>query len=55
MDKYSELLKKAIGTILNVDEKKTTNSLFTASGTFTSDSKFKGIEDFELISFLIIS
>lgn len=55
MDKYSELLKKAIGTILNVDEEKTTNSLFTAGGTFTSDSKFKGIEDFELISFLIIS
>lgn len=55
MDKYSELLKKGIGSILNVEEQKRTRTLFNRGGTATSDGRFKGIEDFELVSFLIVS
>ena len=55
MDKYSELLKKGIGSILNVEEQKKTLSLFSRGGTANTDGAFKGIEDFELVSFLIIN
>ena len=44
MDKYSELLKKGIGSILNVEEQKRTRTLFNRGGTATSDGRFKGIE-----------
>ncbi len=55
MDDYSELLQTAIETILNVEKEKTVKSLFNRGGTLAVDGTFKGIEDFELISFLIIS
>jgi hypothetical protein len=54
MDKYSTLLKQSIHTILQTEEEKTVLSLFKAGGTVTTKNKFKGIEDFKLISFLIV-
>ncbi len=54
MDTYSQLLKKAIGSILEVEEEKEVKSLFKSGGTVSSDGKFRGAEDFELISFLIV-
>ncbi len=54
MGKYSDLLKKSIGTILETEEEKEILSLFRAGGTTVSKDKFKGIEDFKLISFLIV-
>lgn len=54
MDKYSTLLKQSIQTILQTEEEKSVLSLFKAGGTATVKNKFKGIEDFKLISFLIV-
>lgn len=54
MNFYSDLLKKAISAILETEEEKEILSLFKSGGTSTGDSKFKGIEDFKLISFLIV-
>jgi hypothetical protein len=54
MDFYSNLLKKSIGSILNTEEEKEVLSLFKSGGTTTLKEKFKGIEDFKLVSFLIV-
>jgi SNF2 family DNA or RNA helicase len=54
MDIYSQLLKQSIGSILQEHEEKEVLSLFTAGGTTALKDKFKGVEDFKLISFLIV-
>jgi len=54
MDSYSQLLKQSIGTILRTEEEKEVLSLFKSGGTTALKDKFKGIEDFKLISFLIV-
>jgi hypothetical protein len=54
MNAYSVLLKQSIGTILQTEEEKEVLSLFKSGGTTALTDKFKGIEDFKLISFLII-
>jgi hypothetical protein len=54
MDSYSMLLKQSIGTILKTEEEKEVLSLFRSGGTTALKDKFKGIEDFNLISFLIV-
>jgi len=54
MDKYSGLLQKSIGSILQSEEEKEVSSLFTTGGTTVSGSGIKGIEDFKLISFIIV-
>lgn len=53
MNHYSSLLQKSIGTIMQVEEEKEISSLFTSGGTTAKSVKIKGIEDFELISFII--
>ncbi len=55
MDDYSELLQTAIGSILNVEKQKAIKSLFNRGGTPAIDGELKGVEDFELVSFLIVS
>lgn len=54
MDKYSLLLQKSIGSILKTEEEKDVLSLFKAGGTTALKDKLKGIEDFKLISFIVI-
>lgn len=54
MDTYSLLLKQSIASILRTEEEKEVLSLFSAGGTTALKDKFKGIEDFSLISFLIV-
>lgn len=54
MDKYSSLLKKSIRTIIDIEEEKSILSLFRAGGTVTGGDNAKGIEDFKLVSFLIV-
>ena len=54
MDKYSNLLKKSISSILQKEEEKEVLSLFRSGGTSAINNKFTGIEDFKLISFLIV-
>jgi hypothetical protein len=54
MEAYSLKLKKAIGTILHTEEEKEVLSLFRSGGTAALKDKVKGIEDFKLVSFLIV-
>lgn len=54
MNRYSELLQKSIGTIIKVEEEKEITSLFSSGGTTAKSSKIKGIEDFKLISFIVV-
>lgn len=54
MHEFSELLKKSIASILQVEEEKEILSLFKSGGTTALQDKIKGIEDFKLISFLIV-
>lgn len=54
MSKESQLLKKAINSIIKNDEDKVVKSLFRAGGTSALSQSSKGMEDFSLISFLII-
>nr|MBF6608384.1 ATP-dependent helicase [Flavobacterium sp.] len=54
MGAYSDLLKKSISSILKTEEEKDILSLFKSGGTTALSNKIKGIEDFKLISFLIL-
>ncbi len=54
MKVYSSLLEDAIDNIMGKKEEKGVASLFTKGGTTIQKSLFKGIEDFELVSFLVI-
>jgi len=54
MDEYSALLRKSISTILETEEEKDILSLFRAGGTSALSNSLKGIEDFKLISFIIL-
>ena len=54
MDEYSTLLKQGISTILQKEEEKEVLSLFKSGGTTALQEKIKGIEDFKLVSFLIV-
>ncbi len=54
MDVFSKLLKQSISSILSKEEEKEVLSLFSSGGTTALKDKLKGIEDFKLISFLIV-
>jgi len=54
MTLYSNLLKESIHSILNKEEEKDIKSLFTSGGTTALTGKVKGVEDFKLVSFLIV-
>ncbi len=54
MHNYSKLLKKSIGTIISTQEEKEVTSLFSTGGTTVLKDKLKGIEDFKLVSFIIV-
>lgn len=54
MDFYSVLLKRSIQSIIKVEEEKEIKSLFTTGGTTVLKDHVKGIEDFKLISFVVI-
>lgn len=54
MDSFSHLLKQSIGSILQTEKEKDVQSLFRTGGTTALKEKLRGIEDFNLVSFLII-
>ena len=54
MTKYSELLNQSIESIINVKEESDIDSLFRRGGTTMLQNDIKGIEDFELIAFVVI-
>lgn len=54
MDKYSVLLQSAIDSILEVKTHSDIDSLFSLGETTALRGEIKGLDDFELITFLII-
>lgn len=54
MSKYTNLLSKAIYDIKGIVEQKGNNSLFKLGKSTVLDNKVTGLNDFELISFLVI-
>ncbi len=54
MDKYSGLLNQAIESIVQVKDEKEVDSLFTPGGTTALLNNIKGLDDFELLSFVVI-
>lgn len=53
MDSYSKLLESSIKSILKIEDEKEVLSLFKSGGTI-SKNKVKGMEDFSLVSFIIV-
>ncbi len=54
MHKYSHLLETAVNSIIGIKEEKGIESLFTLGGTRILNEQLHGLDDFELISFLIV-
>lgn len=54
MADMSELLNEAINSIINVKEESDIDSLFSAGGTSALMSAVSGLDDFELICFLVV-
>lgn len=54
MSKFSDLLGEAISTIIRVKEECDIDSLFKPGGTSLLTNNFKGLDDFELVTFLIV-
>ncbi|WP_204368209.1 helicase-related protein [Nitrincola lacisaponensis] len=54
MDAYSELLSEAIHSMIEVKEESDIDSLFSGGRTTALTTTIKGLDDFELIAFLVI-
>lgn len=55
MKEYSELLGEAISSIIQVKDQSDTDAFLSGDKvTFASNTKIKGLEDFELICFLVV-
>lgn len=54
MDHYSELLGDAINSIIRKKEESDIDSLFSAGGTSALENVVSGLNDFELICFLVV-
>jgi len=54
MKRYSELLDDAILSMIDTQEEGDIDSLFTSGSTSALTTKIEGLDDFELISFLVI-
>lgn len=54
MSHYRELLAKAVAAITGKAEEQGVESLFTRGGTVLSNDTFHGIDDFEVVNYLII-
>ena len=54
MDRYSKLLSDSIHSIVAIKDEKDVASLFKAGGTTALTNQISGLDDFELINFLVI-
>jgi hypothetical protein len=54
MRHYSDLLQQAINSIIEVKEESDIDSLFSSGETTALQGDIKGLDDFELITFLVI-
>ena len=54
MSEMSQLLSDPINSIIDAKEESDIDSLFKAGGTSALMSEISGLDDFELISFLVV-
>ena len=54
MTKYSVLLGKAIQSIISIKDESEIDSLFSDGGTAFGQGEIKGLDDFELIAFVVL-
>lgn len=54
MEHYSDLLQKAIDSMVRIKEESDIDSLFSLGETTALSNEIKGLDDFELITFLVI-
>jgi hypothetical protein len=54
MGQYSELLTKAIRSMIDVTDEQDLDSLFTPGSTTALTQSINGLDDFELIAFLAV-
>ena len=54
MGKYSELLEEAISSIINVKDEKDDDSAFSEEESTFNKNTINGLDDFELICFLVV-
>ena len=54
MYKYNQLLQDAISSIIEVKKESDLKSLFTSGSSVLFDKQIKGLEDFELIAFIVV-
>jgi hypothetical protein len=54
MDTYSSLLKKAVKSIINVKEQSDINLLFNEGSINILKNSLSGLDDFELITFVVV-
>jgi hypothetical protein len=54
MDRYSRLLEGAIKSIIEVKEESDLDSLFSTGGTTALLDTVRGLEDFELVAFVVV-
>ncbi len=55
MSHYRSLLETAVSSIIGKSEEKGVESLFSRGGTNLTKDSFQGMEDFEVISYMIVS
>ena len=55
MSHYRTLLEKAVTSIIGKSEEKGVESLFSRGGTHLTQESFQGMEDFEVISYMVLS
>jgi len=55
MEQYQQLLKESVQSIAGKSEEKEVESLFSRGGTNISKTSFKGVNDFEVVSYLVVS
>jgi len=54
MNRYSDLLSQSIRSMIDIKDEKDIDSLFGGGRTTALTNTIKGLDDFELIAFLII-
>jgi SNF2 family DNA or RNA helicase len=54
MSEYSALLSEAISSIIDTKDESDIESLFSSGGTTILENEIKGLDDFELIAFVVI-
>ena len=54
MDRYSKLLTESVSSIIKQEEQNDLNTLFNEGSNVIFNKNISGLEDFELITFVVV-